>query len=254
MINHINPFVLFPGGGADKWDVSDLSTPPTIWLDASDIDWKTGAVQDYLTLSSGEITDWDDRSGNGNDFIQGTPANNPSGTGVLNSQRTTEWDGGNSWLTCVNAISEIYTLAAVVHYDDATFSSYNGIISLSGAEIGLIGNIGSAQFYGSTFNNSADLRKVNGETMAGGGMPISGANNILVWHHDPSHTFTSGYPIIGSDRGFSGRSWKGDIAEIIIIQDSLTTDQRQKIEGYLAHKWGLTGNLDSGHPYKSVAP
>ena len=28
----------------------------------------------------------------------------------------------------------------------------------------------------------------------------------------------------------------------------------QKAEGYLAHKWGLAGNLPVGHPYKSVAP
>ena len=28
----------------------------------------------------------------------------------------------------------------------------------------------------------------------------------------------------------------------------------QKAEGYLAHKWALTGSLPSGHPYKSSAP
>jgi hypothetical protein len=36
-----------------------------------------------------------------------------------------------------------------------------------------------------------------------------------------------------------------------------TTDDRQKLEGYLAHKWGLEGNLPGGgtpHPYKSAPP
>jgi len=28
----------------------------------------------------------------------------------------------------------------------------------------------------------------------------------------------------------------------------------EKAEGYLAHKWGLTGNLPVNHPYKSSAP
>jgi hypothetical protein len=32
------------------------------------------------------------------------------------------------------------------------------------------------------------------------------------------------------------------------------TDTREKIEGYLAWKWGLEGNLPIGHPYKSAAP
>ena len=29
---------------------------------------------------------------------------------------------------------------------------------------------------------------------------------------------------------------------------------RQKVEGYLAHKWGLSGNLPSNHPYKIGHP
>ena len=32
------------------------------------------------------------------------------------------------------------------------------------------------------------------------------------------------------------------------------TTQLEKAEGYLAHKWGLEGNLDSSHPYKSTPP
>ena len=28
----------------------------------------------------------------------------------------------------------------------------------------------------------------------------------------------------------------------------------EKAEGYLAHKWGLEGNLVSSHPYKSTPP
>jgi hypothetical protein len=35
---------------------------------------------------------------------------------------------------------------------------------------------------------------------------------------------------------------------------SYTTGDREKLEGYLAHKWGLEGNLPGGHPYKSAAP
>jgi hypothetical protein len=29
---------------------------------------------------------------------------------------------------------------------------------------------------------------------------------------------------------------------------------RQKLEGYLAHKWGLGANLPVDHPYKTVGP
>jgi hypothetical protein len=37
----------------------------------------------------------------------------------------------------------------------------------------------------------------------------------------------------------------------------LGTSDREKLEGYLAHKWqgaGANNNLPAGHPYKSVPP
>lgn len=44
------------------------------------------------------------------------------------------------------------------------------------------------------------------------------------------------------------------IAEGIIIDGLLTTDEWEKLEGYLAHQWGLAGSLPGGHPYKSAPP
>jgi len=47
---------------------------------------------------------------------------------------------------------------------------------------------------------------------------------------------------------------QGDIAEMVIVPGSVSTLNRQKLEGYLAHKWGLTANLPADHPYKTVEP
>jgi hypothetical protein len=46
----------------------------------------------------------------------------------------------------------------------------------------------------------------------------------------------------------------GDICEVLILNTHPTATNRQRIEGYLAHKWGLTANLPSDHPYKTVGP
>jgi len=46
----------------------------------------------------------------------------------------------------------------------------------------------------------------------------------------------------------------GEIAEIIVLPVVASTTDRQKMEGYLAHKWGLTANLPADHPYKTVGP
>jgi hypothetical protein len=42
--------------------------------------------------------------------------------------------------------------------------------------------------------------------------------------------------------------------EIIIYNSVLSTAQIQKIEGYLAWKWGIQTSLPANHPYYSVKP
>jgi hypothetical protein len=47
----------------------------------------------------------------------------------------------------------------------------------------------------------------------------------------------------------------GTIYEIIFILDTnITTTNRNKLEGYLAWKWGIQSYLPSGHPYLSAPP
>ena len=51
----------------------------------------------------------------------------------------------------------------------------------------------------------------------------------------------------------------GQLAEFIAVADLPGTggtdmSEIEKAEGYLAHKWGLTGSLLNTHPYKNSAP
>jgi len=46
----------------------------------------------------------------------------------------------------------------------------------------------------------------------------------------------------------------GFIGEVIYYSNSLTTAQIQQVEGYLAWKWNLVGNLPSTHPFKNSPP
>lgn len=54
--------------------------------------------------------------------------------------------------------------------------------------------------------------------------------------------------------GYSGgtQGW-GEVKEVIFVPHN-SEGHRQILEGYLAHKWGLTGLLPANHPYKTVAP
>ena len=51
-----------------------------------------------------------------------------------------------------------------------------------------------------------------------------------------------------------GNDFAGDIAEVVAYDRAFNQGVREKLEGYLAHKWGLTGDFASTHNYKVAKP
>ena len=51
-----------------------------------------------------------------------------------------------------------------------------------------------------------------------------------------------------------GNDFAGDMAEIIAYNSVLNSGVREKVEGYLAHKWDLVDDLVSTHTYKNTKP
>ena len=58
---------------------------------------------------------------------------------------------------------------------------------------------------------------------------------------------------LGSETGQFG-AWSGEIYEVIVGRGTLTDSDRERIEGYLAHKYGRQGNLPSTHKYRYGPP
>jgi len=44
------------------------------------------------------------------------------------------------------------------------------------------------------------------------------------------------------------------VKELVVVNTKADTGTRQRVEGYLAWKWGMQGNLPAGHPYKASSP
>lgn len=101
-------------------------------------------------------------------------------------------------------------------------------------------------------NNSATQNRVHDY--------VNGTVNNI--NNDPmtiasGHTQT--FDLIGSTYRYyrSTDTWSsmdGMMGEFMCFNGKLDTDARQKVEGYLAHKYGAEGNLPSAHPYKSTDP
>ena len=62
-------------------------------------------------------------------------------------------------------------------------------------------------------------------------------------------SISGAYSLLGKRHTGGGTPYYDGMDAEIILSTSLTDCDRQKLEGYLAHKWGLTANLPSNHPY-----
>jgi hypothetical protein len=77
------------------------------------------------------------------------------------------------------------------------------------------------------------------------------ASNIV-----PTATYNAAaWDTIGqAGAGANTAYYNGTMKELIFFNSVLSTQQRQQVEGYLAWKWGLVGNLPNNHPYKKWPP
>lgn len=136
-------------------------------------------------------------------------------------------------------------------YNVTSGGSVSAFVSISRAYTGILETFNSpviiaiaADPANSTANNRVAV-SVNGNT------PVLG--NTLT---GAVTTANSSVPlIIGSIVGSTTNRYIGDLAELLIIKGELQPPSiRFSLEGYLAHKWGLTANLPIDHPFKINPP
>jgi hypothetical protein len=71
--------------------------------------------------------------------------------------------------------------------------------------------------------------------------------------YNSSNVFSKGINLGGNPSG-GGALPDAHYARILGYTESHDTTNRQKVEGYLAHTFGLTANLPADHPYKTTPP
>lgn len=262
---------LITGSQKVNWDPSLIST--ALWLDAADNTTVfSGAGTTQATNGAG-VQQWNDKSGNGFHLSQSTSGNRPTyATSLLNSKNVITFASnssqaldraGGAWGTSyiVMAVARTNLTAA----DQAIFAARSTSVA---APV-------NPQLSIDTANNSAFIIRDDSSVIAVSStatMPLNSwtllggqRNGNAVTHYrngTPSATGTAASPLgtisnthttVGGRYGgnFSLTGFlSGNIAEVIVAPISAL----ERIEGYLAHKWGLTANLPSDHPYKVNVP
>jgi hypothetical protein len=242
-----------------KWTPANTTT--TMWFDAAD--------SSSITLNGSTVSQWNDKSGNNNHATQATGASQPTYTSnSVNGLPTLTFNGSNS-LNSTSAINGsalnvfLVTRSGPVSAEDvllttrtATSSGFEIYHANSySARLRVFPGTGDRVAGSSTFlpqatylqsvtvnsTTSTITSAINGETIAGVGSSTMAASGALLR--------------IGSIQGASGGgNWDGLLAEVVISTAVYSNTIYLQMEGYLAHKWGLTALLPSNHPYKNTPP
>jgi len=264
-----------------SWDPStDITT--AFWIDASD----TGSY----TLSGSTVTAVTDKASNFSITVNGTPTRVTSGLNSLNvwdfsgssedfttSDEQAVTDGsGNHWAIgvfladSVNDTQDSFysfennTVAGTSKRDYAVSS---GDASLFNGELDL-DSLGSNRISSTIGNLEAFDSAVSLDAFHIVGTIFNKTGNQISARVDGANAFT---PVNDYDnaintnqdvrimRNRANERLDGRVAEFFVVGTLPGTGgtditEFEKAEGYLAHKWGLTGNLPSDHPYKSSAP
>ena len=230
-----------------------------MWLDATD--------STKLTLSGTNVTTWTDKSGNGNNATTGgtiAPTLTKAGIngldvlefGLSNTEMVSQDLYGNRSFAmfAITRRKASYTAGTVTAWlaglDQATNS--NCIFGYSGNSTVKFG------FYNNELN-------VPITTYASASEPPY----ILAFYYTPGtrQVWANG-SLLGSDANstnlisasrmrigrFLSAYWRGQIGEIIAYNGVLNPSQREVIEAYFAHKWGLVSSLPASHPYRKIRP
>ena len=211
-----------------------------LWLDANDYS--------TITESSNKVSQWDDKSGQGNNVTQGTGSAQPTtNTTTQNGKNTLSFDGGDEFdwnASFVNAFDGDSTLF-IVSKRTTDAVSQTLMSSTSNKMISFYGNAGQVLFRS---NNSANDSVANtGNTTTSFSVIMnkrSGTTQAVAVNSAAETTNTGGSDLTGITGGRIGSTGgasylTGEIAEIIQYNRALSATEITQVESYLTNKWGI---------------
>jgi len=238
------------------WTPAQLDT--SLWLDASDTSTILAGISD-------NVYQWSDKSGNDRHVTQGTILDQPVTDSVeINGLNAIDFDGSNSEMN-IPPLSLTDGTCMIYVFEPDSDTIYSVVGGSVGTVNGHFDRFSDGKTYYEYFRSARPATTV--------GLQSTGVQ-MLAYNADPasaynirfsgnatfaggSFTATSDYAtnldLLGRAKN-AGTLLNGKIAEVIVVNSFLSDEDIQRIEGYLAHKWGLEGDLAAEHPYKSVAP
>ncbi len=253
------------------WTPSNATVEVRCWLDCAD----TARV----TVASGRVSAFADKSGFSNNAAQATVNYRPAwGTNGPGNEYAMTFDGSNDRLEIADHASLQFSTSNFAVWVVGTFASSSvwcEVISKDYFGFEIFSADGTtnwssriASYMGGAVAATQQAWKLNGYVTNQWGLlslQRQGASHQQVYVDgvagEKSATNLSSVSRVGKDINIGKRTgatpgdpFKGSIAEVVVTFGSFAEGEREKFEGYLAHKWGLEANLPAEHPYKEAWP
>jgi hypothetical protein len=244
---------LWQSSSAPLWTPSNLTT--YAWYDASDTN--------TITESAGAVSQWDDKSGNNKHATQGTGTYQPTtGSRTIDGLNVLDFDGANNQLDLTSVISLSGEFGFFAVFENDIVGEANMYFGETSGD-NKIGFYSSKTFLRVLTSDDRTLAFGLGNNPVIVGVTRNSANKVDMAYNaaisytrmfsDVAQSGASTWNRIGDGNG-TAQGWNGTLGEIIVISGTVSLSDRQKLEGYLAWKWGLEDNLPADHPYKDSAP
>ena len=231
--------------------------------------WYDCAQFNVACDGSGNVSQWNDLSGNGNHATQGTSGNRPAwrpapplGKPVITAA------AGKFFATTSTIPAGDTTCYVVFEYTGGTGSTYR----VWAGQSATTSNYVAMGIQGNTFKLYLGRAFVAEDTLTPAAPSVgyhvasfrsayySGTGNVNVITLDgeittgsvSATTLSNGLDQILADR--SSAAMQGDMAEQFIWQGRHTDQEMRAFEGYLAWKWGLNNKLAGSHPFANRPP
>jgi hypothetical protein len=213
-----------------------------LWLDAAE---SSTITKD----GSNKVSQWSDRSGNNKHATQSTASKKPTYTisdALLKNKATISSSSATGQIGLALPSLTLQEIFIVAYYDDGTDSTFDGNAALlsgpgSYGKYRIMGSSSSANWLTtSRFNDAGSFKNGSGSS-SNSVLPMPAS--LLRFTSSSPRTETRGilYCI-----GINDRGWKGGVGEIIGLSATSSASDRQKIENYLAVKWGLSPSTRLG--------